>query len=168
MDGETYDIAAPAAAQRARRSQIRPALRDALALIVTEGRSISDAAKAAGLARETLSKALKKPHVQEAKAGIAHAWRTSRTEKALVTIADLSVKATSEDVRLKAARSWLEIVGELGPNRRDDAPRAGQLVQIVVNSGSERSSIDVNRLNPNGVFESEPFLPNSFFDPEDE
>lgn len=127
-------------------------------LIVTEGRSISDAAVTVGMARESLSRALKRPAVIEAKASIAHAWRQSQTERAVVTIADLSVNAISEDVRLKAARSWLEMVGELGPNRRDDAPRAQQLVQIVMHGGA-LETVTVSRPNAAGVFESEPFCP---------
>lgn len=144
---------------KTRKRHIRPALRDALSLIVTEGRSITEAAQTVGMARETLSKALKKPHVIEAKADLVRAWRASRTEKAVLTVADLAVNATSEDVRLKASRTWLELVGELGPNRRDDAPRAAQLVQIVIGSDRDRPDITVTAGEHGGVYELPPYTP---------
>jgi len=112
-----------------------------------------------GMARETLSKALKKPHVSEAKADIKRAWMSSRTEKALVTVADLSVNAVSEDVRHKAARTWLEIDGVLGTARREDAPRHTQLVQIVVQNARERAEAVAISASASGVFESAPFAP---------
>lgn len=145
---------------KTRKPQIRPALRDALALIVTEGRSISEAAQTVGMARESLSRALKRPAVIAAKADVTCAWRASRTEKAVLTIADLAVNATSEDVRLKASRTWLELVGELGPIRRDTAPPAGQTIQILVNTGGTGGT-GAAMPDGSGVFELPPYAPPS-------
>ena len=119
-----------------RKGQVRPKVREALREIVTTGLSITDAAQTVGMTREALSRALKRPAVLEFKASLARAFRESQTERAILTIADLAANAVSEDTRHRAARTWLEMVGELGPNRRDETPRAPQLVQIINHGGA--------------------------------
>jgi hypothetical protein len=113
-------------------ARIRPALRDAVTAIVHEGLSITEAAQRVGYARESLSKALSKPHVVALKAAVKRAWLGSETERAWLTVVNLSNSAASEDVRLKAARILLEAAGELGDH---DADRKGpaSLVQININ-----------------------------------
>lgn len=107
-------------------------MRDAVTLMVTEGLSQTDAAQRVGMARESLSRALKRGDVIALKASIRRAWLSSQSEKARITIADLAVNAQSEDVRHKAARSLLELAGELGPGRTADRnPPTATLIQIV-------------------------------------
>lgn len=142
-----------------RKGQVRPKVREALSLIVTTGASITSAAESVAMTREALSRALKRPAVIEAKASLARAFRESQTERAILTIADLAANAASEDTRHKAARTWLEMVGELGPNRRDDTPRAPQLVQIINHGGP----IDLGggARQHSGVIEAPPYVPPS-------
>jgi hypothetical protein len=103
-------------------------------LIVQEGLTIPEAAKRTGYRYESLLLALRKPHVRAAKDSVKRAWMESRTEKAWLTVADLADNAASEDVRLKAAKTFLDAAGELTPDGGDKAGTARQLIQIVTQS----------------------------------
>ena len=130
--------------ENVRKPQIRPALARAIELIVHTAATISQAAEATGLRRESLSKALKKPHVVAHMAGVKRARLESQTFAAYGTVFDLATGAASEDVRLKASRLVLELAGELGP-RADGTPRAPvAAIQIVLGTGSDRREIFVN------------------------
>lgn len=114
-----------------RKGRISPELRTAVTLIVHEGLTVADAAKRTGYQTESLSKALIKPHVKAFRASVKRAWLASKTELAWLTVADLAERGNSEDVRLKAARVFIDA---------DEAARAAmpeqarQLVQIVTQS----------------------------------
>lgn len=132
------------------KGRIRPALRTAINLIVADGLTIAEAAKAVGYKAESLSKALLKPHVRTLRADVKRAWLSSQTERAWLTVANLADKAASEDVRLKAARTILEASGELTP--RDGAGAAPpQLIQIITRSAA--ISLDGAGLPKSGVVE---------------
>lgn len=120
------------------RGRVSPVLRTALTLIVHEGLSITDAAQRVGLKRESLSKALKKPHVRAEWDAVKRAWSESATAKAWLTVAKLAETASSEDVRLKAAKVFLEAAGEIGAEAsgRASAPPAS-MVQIIVQPRSD-------------------------------
>ena len=127
-----------------RKGSIRPALASAVRLIVHDGLSITDAAQQTGYARESLSKALSKPHVKAFRLAVRRAWLESATSKAWLIVADLAQNAASEDVRLKACKVFLEQAGELGPrNDGDGAPRS--LVQIVVNHAGRSPELNMSR-----------------------
>ena len=113
------------------KGRIRPALLTAIRLIVEEGLTQADAAKRVGYKQESLSSALRKPHVQVVVAGVKRAWLDSRTSRAWVNVAQLADGAVSEDVKLKANRIFLEAAGELGGDDRDASKRAQTLIQIV-------------------------------------
>ena len=116
-----------------RKGRIRPALMTAIRLIVEQGLSQVDAAQRVGMKQESLSKALHKPHVKVALAGVKRAWLESQTSKAWLTVANLAESAVSEDVRLKASRTFLDAAGELTPDDKGGAgPR--QLIQIITRS----------------------------------
>lgn len=115
------------------KGRIRPALSVAIKAIVHEGLTITDAAKRAGLQRESLSKALIKPHVVAYRSAVKRAWLDNETGKAWVRVAQLCNEATSEDVRLKAAKLILEAAGELERDDRDSGGARRPAVQIVVN-----------------------------------
>ena len=119
--------------KRDQKGRIRPALSTAIRLIITEGLTISDAAQRVGMARESLSRALQKPHVRAAKEAVRRAWLENETGKAWLTAAHLASNANSEDVRLKAAKLFLEAAGELGGGGGDPNPGARSLVRIVIN-----------------------------------
>lgn len=106
------------------KKRIRPALATAIRLIVTEGYTIKDAAKAVGYVPHAVTQALRKPHVRAFRADVKRAWMESQTEKAWRNVADLAQGAQSEDVRLKASRTILEAAGELTPGaEKGDGPR---------------------------------------------
>lgn len=110
---------------------IRAKLREALKIIAIEGASQREAAERAGMSEHGVQRALAKPHVRAYLDGVKRAWKEGRTSKAWANVADLADNAASEDVRLKANRTFLESMGELSPNGNgsDQAPR--QLIQII-------------------------------------
>lgn len=113
------------------RGRIRPALASAIRLIEEEGFSIADAAQAVGYKTHSLDQALRKPHVRAFRGDVKRAWRNSETSHAFVVVAKLARDAASEDVKLKAARTLLEL-DEKSRAGMSDAAR--QLVQINVQS----------------------------------
>ena len=131
------------------KGRIRPALATAIRLIVEDGLSQVDAAAAAGMSQVSLSIALKKPHVKALRAAVKRAWLDNQTGKAWLTVARLADSAASEDVRLKAARLFLEAAGELDrQGDRDTGPRS--LVQIVMHHPAELTTVGGNN---SGVIE---------------
>lgn len=116
--------------QPVRKGRISPALRTAIILIVHEALTVAEAAKRTGYKTESLAKALLKPHVRHEKERVKRAWLQSKTEQAWHTVADLASNAASEDVRLKAARTFLDAAGELTPDAKGQAGPS-QLIQIV-------------------------------------
>lgn len=145
------------ATETGRSAHIRPALRAALTLLVHEGLTITAAAQRAGLQRESLSKALKRPHVQAALTDLRRAWSSNETAKAWLVVARLAQSACSEDVQLKAAKVLLEAAGELTPRDQGTRP-SGVMVQIVVGD-VERRDVRITDGASNGVIEAEPFCP---------
>lgn len=151
----TIDEHAQATLVKARAPQIRPRLQDAVRLIVTEGLSQADAAKRAGMTPHSLYAALRKPHVRAFMIHVRDTWLESRTSKAWLNIAELADAACSEDVRLKANRTFLEAAGELGFKGKEADGTARQLVQILISGGAAVVQPTTNRL-PN-VVEAEPY-----------
>jgi len=147
--------------QTARPAHIRPALRAALVSLVHDGLTITAAAEKAGLQRESLSKALKKPHVQTALADVRRAWSSNETAKAWLVVARLADGAASEDVQLKAARTILDAAGELS-GQSTSAPRVAQVVQILLQHGENRPAIEVSS---SGVIEAQPWTAPTPTDP---
>jgi len=134
------------------KGRIRPALADAIRLIVTEGMSQADAAKSVGYQATSLQIALKKPHVKAYVTAVKRAWLDSRTSKAWVNIADLADNAGSEDVRLKANKVFLEASGELTPPDGDNGKTARTLINIVLQNTRENEQ-PINARLP-GVIEA--------------
>jgi hypothetical protein len=116
--------------QPIRKGRISPALRSAIILIVHEALTVAEAAKRTGYQTESLAKALLKPHVRHERERVKRAWMASQTEKAWHTVADLATNAASEDVRLKASRTFLDAAGELTPDAKGQAGPS-QLIQII-------------------------------------
>lgn len=142
---------------KSRTLQVRPALREAIRLYVTEGLSKPDAATRAGMTLHGLLAALKKPHVRAFESHVKAAWMESRTSKAWLNIAELADRACSEDVRLKANRTFLEAAGELGNNRTDGENLAKTLVQIVINHAQNTTQLPDGQMR--GVIEAQPWQP---------
>lgn len=140
-----------------KKGQIRPRLARALELIVHKGLSITKAAEEAGLRRESLQVALKKPHVRARLADVKRAWMESETFVAWGTVVELARGAASEDVRLKAARTILESSGELTRESRGDRPQNIQGVQIIITPAGGGPAATTS--NGSGVFEAAPYSP---------
>jgi hypothetical protein len=151
------DVKAQAAVAIARAPQIRPRLQEACTLIVSEGLSIADAARRAGMTPHSLQVALKKPHVRTFLTSVKHAWLESRTSKAWLNVAQLADSACSEDVRLKANRVFLEAAGELGAKGADPNATARTLVQIVVNAAQGMGHLPASQMP--GVIEAPAYQP---------
>lgn len=151
----TIDEHAQATLVKARAPQIRPLLQDAVRLIVTEGLSQGDAARRVGMKPHSLYVALRKPHVRAFMTHVRDTWLESRTSKAWLNIAELADGACSEDVRLKANRTFLEAAGELGFKGKEADGVARTLVQIVVNSAPQQQQPTEGQLS--GVIEAAPF-----------
>ncbi len=141
------------AIRKARKAQIRGPVAEAIQLIVTQGVTIADAARAVGMQPRSLQVALRKPHVSAHRDHVKRAWLESKAQKAWVTVAELADNAVSEDTRLKAARTILDAMGELTGDRGRDAARPTQLVQILL-AGAQRAAV---RVNDSGVIEAAPF-----------
>lgn len=153
MDGEPTDLRP----SKARKAQIRPAVEAAIQLLVTRAVTISEAAEHVGMKRKSLAVALRKSHVAARLSAVRHEWFANQTGRAWLAVVGLAGEDAPPDVRLKAARTILEAAGELGPNRRDDTPRAPQLVQIINHGGA----IDLGggARQHSGVIEAPPYAP---------
>jgi hypothetical protein len=141
-----------------RSAHVRPALRAALTSLVHEGLTITEAASRAGLQRESLSKALKKPHVQAVLSDLKRAWATNETAKAWLVVARLAENAVSEDTRLRACRTLLEAAGELS-GKSDAPPPVGTAIQIIIGTGPDRREVRLSDGQVSGVIEAEPYSP---------
>lgn len=137
-----------------RKGRVSPALRTAITLIVHEGLTVADAAKRTGYKTESLSKALIKPHVKSFRASVKRAWLASQTERAWLTVSGLALQANSEDVRLKAAKVFIEADAAA---RNAMPEQARQLVQIVTQNVNMTGHLPVSQLA--GVIESPPYQP---------
>ena len=153
MPTGTHDLVAKDG-EPVRKGRVSPALRTAITLIVHEGLTVADAAKRTGYATESLSKALIKPHVKAFRLHVKRAWLASQTERAWLTVSDLALQANSEDVRLKAAKVFIE-ADQAARNAMPESAR--QLVQIVANTVNMTGHLPASQMP--GVIESPPYQP---------
>ncbi len=144
MDAETGDVAGF-------KSTIRPALAEAVRLMVMQGYTVTEAAEAVQMKRRSLVIALRKPHVIRHVTDVKRAWMENRTSRAWVNVAELADRAASEDVRLKANRVFLEAAGELGGRGSGDGDGPRTLVQIMIQAAQQLGQSPSQRLP--GVFE---------------
>lgn len=100
---------------RPRHHKISAKVHAALDALVHGARSITDAAQAAGMRREALSRALQKSHVQEELDRRVRDALRRRGVKALATIENLSDGARSEYVRLEASKDLANRAGYIPP-----------------------------------------------------
>lgn len=100
---------------RPRHYRITQKVHAALDALVHGARSITDAAEAAGMRREALSRALQKPHVQEELDRRVRDAMRRRGVKALAIIEHLSDGARSEYVKLEASKDLANRAGYLPP-----------------------------------------------------
>lgn len=137
-----------------RKGRVSPALRTAVKLIVEEGLTVADAAARTGYKTPSLAIALMKPHVKAFRADVKRAWLASKTERAWLTVADLAERGNSEDVRLKAAKVFIEADAAA---RAAMPEQARQLVQIVTQNVNVHGQLTASQLP--GVVEAEAYQP---------
>ncbi|WP_374387120.1 hypothetical protein [Brevundimonas sp.] len=137
-----------------RKGRISPALRTAITLIIHEGLTVREAAIRAGYQYESLQKALLKPHVRAFRADVKRAWLDSQTERAWIVAAQLQMQSASDDVRLKAAKVFIEADKEASSKMPAEVRQTVQIVTNNVNMGVQPTH---NQLS--GVIEAEPFHP---------
>lgn len=90
-------------------------LERALGEYITNGGVITDAAQAAGMSREALSRALKRDHVRERLDTLMADFKVRSGMKALGVMDRLMDKAKSEYVRLEAAKTMADRAGHAPP-----------------------------------------------------
>jgi hypothetical protein len=137
-----------------RKGRISPALRTAITLIVSEGLTVADAALRTGYKPHSLTQALKKPHVRAFRSSVKRAWLTSQTDQAWLTVSDLATRANSEDVRLKAAKVFIEADAAA---RNAMPEQARQLVQIVTQNVNLTGNLTASQMP--GVIEAPAYQP---------
>lgn len=137
-----------------RKGRISPALRTAITLIVSEGLTVADAAVRTGYKVHSLTQALKKPHVRAYRSSVKRAWLTSQTDQAWLTVSDLATRACSEDVRLKAAKVFIE-ADQAARNAMPEQAR--QLVQIVTQNVNLTGHLTASQMP--GVIEAPAYQP---------
>ena len=120
--------------------RISKKLQQAIILIVQHGYSQRKAAETIGYKTESLSLALRRDHVQQFKRDITNAFMANSTDVARYTLVDLCKNAKSEDVRHKAARTILEMSGELGKTS-DNSVSIGD-VQFIFAHAPPQQMID--------------------------
>ena len=102
-------------------------LRRALMVLVTQGGTITDAANATGIARESLSRALQKPHVLQELDALRRLHYSVRGAQAGKVIEHLMKNARSEYVRLEAAKDTLDRAGDTKSVTGGGTPTAVQI-----------------------------------------
>lgn len=132
-------------------------MRHAIRLIVTEGLTQAEAARASGMKANSLQIALHKPHVQAYVTAVKRAWLESRTFKSWINVANLADHAASEDVRLKANLEFLKEAGEIGGSPDAGAGLARQMVQILINAPHSVQHLTSDQVP--GVYEAKPYQP---------
>lgn len=150
----TTDLLVNRDGEEIRKGRISPALRTAITLIVSEGLTVADAAVRTGYKVHSLTQALKKPHVRAYRLHVKRAWLTSQTDQAWLTVSDLATRACSEDVRLKAAKVFIE-ADQAARNAMPEQAR--QLVQIVTQNVNLTGHLTASQMP--GVIESLPYQP---------
>lgn len=122
-----------------RAGQLRPALKAALHAMVENGLNQREAAELVGMQADSLTIALRRPHVQAYVADVKRAWLANATGVAWRTVSKLMTDGKSEDVRLKAARTVLEAAGELGGPDGNPSERAQTVINIVMKSQGQHA-----------------------------
>jgi predicted DNA-binding protein (UPF0251 family) len=140
----------PTAPKRTRAVRLRPALATAVRLMVEEALTVTDAAQRVEMAKESLTRALLRPHVIEARAAVKRAWLANETGKAWITMTHLANHAASEDVRHKAAKVILDAAGELDGSARGEPRRDRPTVVINLQHPADVTAMSGNH---SGVIE---------------
>lgn len=97
--------------------RIKPALREAIRLMIWEALPRALAAQRAGMTDHGLYQALQRPHVQKLYNQEFTRLKDGSAVRAFINIVDLADNATSQDVRLRA-NTWLAGVAGIAPAQK--------------------------------------------------
>ena len=103
--------------KNARKPRIRPALSEAIQLMVFGGLTRQQAAAEVGMSDHGLYQALRKPHVKKLHAQEFKALRSGASIRAYSRMVDLMESSHSEHVQLRACQ-WIAEVGGLAPAKK--------------------------------------------------
>jgi len=95
----------------ARLRRLSAVTKKAVELMVLDGLEAKDAAEKAGMKHHSLREALKKPHVKQYREALRHAHLTGKGERAIAVLLELMETASSEHVRLEAAKHIAALTG---------------------------------------------------------
>lgn len=121
--------------ERPRHRGISRKLSAGLDALVHGARTITDAAESAGMRREALSLALRKPHVQEELDRRVRDAMKRRGVKALANIEFLGDMAKSEYVRLEASKDLANRAGYIPPKEQ---PSSDGVLIVNIDLGDGR------------------------------
>jgi transposase-like protein len=129
-------------------------LSQALEMVLLEGSTIEKAAKATGYKPHMVSKAIEKAGETGQGADVLRAWIAAGSARTRQEILRLATSAKSEDVRLRAARTWQEMHGDLKPDKSTASGQGQTLIQI--NIGSRGDAAKPREIRPGVVQGAEP------------
>ena len=122
-----------------KKTRLSAKLKQAIDIIVYNGLNVNKVAESMGMQRGNLARQLKSPAAIAYKKDIIGAFLASGTDYARVTLVKL-LDSKSDDVRHKAARTLLELSGELGKSS-DQSVNFGD-VQFIFNQHPPQQMID--------------------------
>ena len=100
--------------QAERKARITPKVREAIRLMVEEGRKRPEAAAAVGMQDDSLYRALRRPECLALRTSLLGSLREAESSRSIARVANLADTAASEHVRLGANELLLGLNGE-GP-----------------------------------------------------
>ncbi len=118
---------------KSKKHKVSAKLKHAIDILVTDGCTITTAAKAVGLTRENLSRALHKDHVAQELDKTVRKYLSLNGAKAAHRLVHLTTTAKSEYVQLEAAK---DVLDRAGIGKADDGSRTQEL-HVNINLGAE-------------------------------
>lgn len=114
-------------AKNPEKCRISPKLRTAITAMICEGLTRLEAAELAGITEHTLYCALRKPHVIRFKNDVLRALRESLAERSLVRVETLADAAKSENVKLEANKTLMQLDDRFTPAAKVNHVHSGSV-----------------------------------------
>jgi hypothetical protein len=127
-----------------RKARISGPVRAAIRLMVDEGRSRAEAAKACGITDDWLYRALERPECKSFRNHLMQVLRESEASRTIARAAKLADEAESEHVKLQA-NTWLAGLESIAPIQRTENMHVHQHVipGLTINRGNWQPHGDV-------------------------
>lgn len=120
------EVSAPTKHNPGRKLRISARVKDALSLMVYEGKSRKEAANTAGITDHGLYQALSRPHVKAYRNKLLADLRDSAAARSVARVDRLADTAQSEHVKLEANK-WLAGLEGVSPVQRSETHITGEL-----------------------------------------